>query len=159
MAFQAEAIANVFLAFERRMHPMKLQKLVYIAHGWNLAVTGDALVNELPEAWDNGPVFSSLYKSYRYGEQDIDWRIINPFSMEPYRANLNAPERRLVDAVWNKYKDNTASELSKMTHREGTPWTMTYFNYGRDAEIPNHLIRNHFRQIAKPSNSSEAVAS
>lgn len=53
---QPEAIANEFL----RRYPesyyvsqVVLQKLVYIAHGWSLAITGQPLVRQSAEAWDN----------------------------------------------------------------------------------------------------------
>ena len=44
---------------------MHLQKLVYLAHGWTLAVTGDPLVEDRFEAWDYGPVIRKLYDALR----------------------------------------------------------------------------------------------
>lgn len=63
VGYSAKAVANYFLAQygKHGLNPLKLQKLVYIAHGWNLAVRNQPLVdNELPEAWEYGPVFASL---------------------------------------------------------------------------------------------------
>ena len=57
------AIANEFIrrslaAPEIELTQMKLQKLVYFAHGWNLVASdGDPLVEDEVQAWDYGPVF------------------------------------------------------------------------------------------------------
>ena len=59
-----EGIANAFLKKAKQSEigvtQMKLQKLVYIAHGWTLALSAKPLVNQEPEAWDRGPVFPEL---------------------------------------------------------------------------------------------------
>ena len=40
---------------------MKVQKLVYFAHGWHLGITKKPLINEQVEAWPYGAVIPSLY--------------------------------------------------------------------------------------------------
>ena len=68
MTYSTQDIANYFLQKGEKdptMTPMKLIKLVYIAHGWNLGLTGKPLVSEDAEAWKYGPVFPSLYNKYR----------------------------------------------------------------------------------------------
>ena len=55
MTYQAVAIANAFIDIGKQnnatdLTPMKLQKLVYFAHGWNLGATGRPLINEEVEA-------------------------------------------------------------------------------------------------------------
>jgi uncharacterized phage-associated protein len=60
MPYPAAAIANEFIKVAKRngvlLTPMKLQKLVYFAHGWYLALLGKPLINEPVEAWKFGPV-------------------------------------------------------------------------------------------------------
>ena len=57
-------IANEFirrgLREGRAFDQMQLQKLVYIAHGWCLAFSGEPLTGDRPEAWDFGPVYRRL---------------------------------------------------------------------------------------------------
>jgi uncharacterized phage-associated protein len=57
-------IANEFirrgLQEGRAFNQMELQKLVYIAHGWCLAFSGQPLTGDRPEAWDFGPVYRRL---------------------------------------------------------------------------------------------------
>ncbi len=62
MGYSAQAVANCFLDLankeNKEITPLKIQKLVYIAHGWFLAVTDKPLVDdEFVEAWQYGPVF------------------------------------------------------------------------------------------------------
>ncbi|MBL4556355.1 MAG: hypothetical protein JKP98_01510 [Rhodobacteraceae bacterium] len=46
------AIANEFIKLNGgNMNQMKLQKLVYISHGWNLAINREHLVSGRIEAW------------------------------------------------------------------------------------------------------------
>ena len=56
--FSPKAIANFFLSLAKQsgeaITPMKLQKLVYYAHGWFAGHTGTPLINETVEAWHTG---------------------------------------------------------------------------------------------------------
>lgn len=69
MAYPVEKVANTFLRLAhtdgKSISPMKLQKLIYLAHGLNLALHGEPLVETEPEAWQHGPVFRSLYRETR----------------------------------------------------------------------------------------------
>ena len=70
MSYSAKAIANYFLgladAEKKPISHLKIQKLVYIAHGWYLAIKGEPLVgDEYAEAWQYGPVFPSLYHEFK----------------------------------------------------------------------------------------------
>ena len=51
---------------------MKVQKLVYYAHGWHLGLADAPLIGELVEAWRWGPVIRSLYAALaEFGNQPI----------------------------------------------------------------------------------------
>ena len=68
MPYDPKAIANYFLdlarAQEKALTPLKIQKLVYFANGWHLAIKGVPLINEQVEAWRFGPVIPSLYTHF-----------------------------------------------------------------------------------------------
>ena len=76
---KVEDVANYFLS-KKSMSPKKLQKIVYYAYGWTLALLNEdikaldnRLFNEPIEAWVHGPVVPELYTKYKArGWEDID---------------------------------------------------------------------------------------
>lgn len=70
MSYDPRAIANRFLVVAKscgqELTPMKIQKLVYYAHGWHLAIKATSLIDEQVEAWPFGPVIPSLYHAFRH---------------------------------------------------------------------------------------------
>src|SRR5258708_36262190 len=68
--YSALAVANYFLGLAKAnrvtLDPMKLQKLIYFAHGWHLALyDGEPLINEEIQAWQYGPVVQSVYHEFK----------------------------------------------------------------------------------------------
>lgn len=150
------AVANAFIDIAGRAMPqMKLQKLTNIAHGWNLAIAGTPLVDAAPEAWDNGPVFRSIWNRIRDLGVTRDGKIKNYDGSVP-SGDFTADERAILQHVWNKYGSRTGAELSAMTHEPNTPWSRAYFWGGRNAPIPNQDIRTHYLALARAGR--EAVA-
>jgi uncharacterized phage-associated protein len=162
-AWSAE-IANEFIrraaAEKRALTQMQLQKLVYIAHGWNLAINGESLTHDDPQAWDYGPVYRDLWEALRtYGRTPVTREIRNgeylvgAFDEErldaPARAELSADERAIVDRVYHAYGRFHAFKLSALTHEPDTPWTEVYADGGgRFQEIAPDKIRQYFLDLA-----------
>lgn len=162
---RAVAIANEFLRKPGgfALTQMQLQKLVYFAHGWTLALTGNPLTLEQPEAWAYGPVYRDLYDHSKFfGRGPISREITSAddeaarFFMhqkganEPYRAKLDRIERAIIDHVWKRYGSLSGAKLSALTHQPGTPWSNTYREgQGQNCVIPNNAIETHYQEIAK----------
>ena len=74
LAKSAELVADFLLAnSDRKLTPMEVNKLVYISHGWMLALHDESLISEKIEAWKHGPVIPSLYHKFKmYGAEPID---------------------------------------------------------------------------------------
>lgn len=136
MPFKADAIANEFLgkSFADEdaclVDPMKAQKLTYFAHGYYLAITDAPLVGEYFQAWKLGPVLPSLYRSLKvFGSEDIDSYIPMPtlFVRRNERAELRQDQNftRVLDFVWNTYKNLSAMALSRLTHKRDYAWNRT----------------------------------
>lgn len=169
MAFSAKAVANYILDLAENdgeaLSPMKLQKLVYFAHGWHLAITGKPLINEQVEAWQWGPVIKSLYHEFKeYGNQPIVERAggisferdggfhltwtVPSMDEESVNAEDTETAKEIIRRVWDVYKGLTAVQLSKMTHESGTPWDKTNKRHGgnlpKGTDIPAGTIRRYF---------------
>ena len=137
----AESIIRNHPAGLPTLSPMKLQKLIYYAHGWCLALTGEPLVDEHFEAWDYGPVISSLYHRLKgYGNTQIPLEQIR--HAEPVGDKTTA----LLDAIIRKYGKYSALELSDMTHQPGSPWAVSR-KPGTNAIISNETIMNSFKLL------------
>jgi uncharacterized phage-associated protein len=175
VAFSADAVANWFLdrASEvgRSLTPMKLQKLMYFAHGWHLALRDAPLVNESVQAWDYGPVFPSTYHEFKdLGDKQIDRRaysvdyhdqqiwMIQPSVADEAMKLDDEPNKVLVllNRVWEIYSPHSASVLSKKTHEVGSPWWTVrkkamekLAHVPRGLNIPNPLIRDYFLKSRK----------
>lgn len=75
----ALAVANYLLELAKekgmKLQPLKLMKLVYIAHGYMLALCNRSALNprfDRVEAWKYGPVIPSVYHSFKsYGHNPI----------------------------------------------------------------------------------------
>lgn len=160
MPHSAKAVANTFLQLSSgssyAIDPLKMQKLIYFAHGWHLALTGAPLIDEYVEAWPYGPVVPSLYHDLKiYGSSPIQ---------EPLRAfdyltgNIVVPAvsddpvaADIIAKVWEVYGKYSGLQLSDMTHQSGTPWERTRVTNinARNADINNNMIREHFIHLAQ----------
>ncbi len=98
---------------------LKLQKLLYYAQGFHLALYGDELFNDPIEAWTHGPVVASVYRHYKeYGAAAI------PRVTDVDKSNLSDKSIQLLVDVYEAYGQFTAWKLRNMTHDE-PPWKDT----------------------------------
>ncbi len=165
MAARSTAIANEFLKKPGalgRLTQMHLQKLVYVAHGWKLALLNGSVLAEDPiEAWDYGPVFPELYEHTKFNGKNPLTRLIRPsdgnpfafFSKDhvdvPYEAEISEIDRSLIDKVWNRYGGLSAFKLSDLTHKPGTPWYEAFYQRGKRSRIDDRSIQDHYRRLAE----------
>jgi uncharacterized phage-associated protein len=161
----AKSIANYFLdlaqATGQPIDPMKLQKLVYYAHGWFAGHTGQELINESVEAWPYGPVIPSLYHEFkRFGSNWIHGRAAEYAHGELVEVPrpADAGIRAFLDNVWNAYSQYTGIKLSELTHAPEGPWDITRREtHGtRSADIPFPRIRDHFAQAVRNTGAGGA---
>lgn len=153
------AIANEFIRHNGgRMDQMRLQKLVYMAQGWNLAINEQPLVDADFEAWDGGPVARRIWNHIRDFGFSRRNDLLERAPGEPYQADLLPAEREVIEQVWRKYRKFSGRQLSDMTHEPGTPWSNTYFGRGRNAPLPHTEISRHFRELALAGRSRAAAA-
>lgn len=117
-------VAQYFLALASQedgelVSNMKLQKLVYYAQGFSLALHDEPLFPEEIRAWTHGPVTPVVYQEYKaYGNRAID----PPEGFDC--AAYNADDQALLDDVYAVYGQYSALGLRSLTHNE-PPWEET----------------------------------
>ena len=160
MGYPAKAVANYFLEKygDEGISPLKMQKLVYIAHGWHMALYGveNPLVDdEYAEAWKYGPVFASLYHEFKHigrepilelaMETDIDQH--NQLKMStPKVCGEDKEVCRLLDRIWEVYGGYSALKLSAMCHQKKSPWDEARNEGIRNAHIVNKEIQKYYKE-------------
>ncbi|WP_417392009.1 Panacea domain-containing protein [Gimesia sp.] len=188
MAYNSKAIANYFLDIAEKegdtsITPMKVQKLVYYAHGWHLAIYGRPLIHEQIEAWKYGPVIESLFHTFKiYGKDQItekakryqfpevqpgedvndlleNVRVYEP-SLEDDENTDEDPSETAVflDQVWEIYGKYSGTRLSNMTHTPGSPWSVVSEKYEGDppkgTDIPREIIEEYFTKMGSTAEAS-----
>jgi uncharacterized phage-associated protein len=146
MVYDPKTIAEWFVHRAERegefLTQMKLQKLVYISHGWSLGLFDKPLINEQVQAWKWGPVIPPLYKEYaKWGRMPIVCEKRDAPKLPPL-------VKALLEKMWSVYHGFTAAQLSDMTHRQGTPWSKVYRDGVAGIPIPNSLIAKHYKELA-----------
>lgn len=166
MAYDALAVANYFLDLAsvegEEVTPLKLQKLLFFAHGFYLGITNEILLKDSIIAWQYGPVIESVYHKFKeFGNNPItkpaivllqdengDFKITVP-SIEAGEEHERA--RKIIRRVWDAYGKFSGVQLSAMTHEENTPWDkITLSKSGKrftGKTIPTQTIKNYFKKL------------
>lgn len=164
MKESALSIANYFIEIARNnkseIKPLRLMKLVYIAHGYILVSLDRSLLNprfDKVEAWKYGPVIPSVYHSFKKygngpitektviftGEYDSDGEI-DIITEEPTLQDEKA--RRICDFVWKRYSRFADWQLVNFLHKKQSPWGLVY-EEGKNKEIPDLYTKIYFGKI------------
>jgi len=118
---------------------MKLQKLIYYAQGFHLALYDVPLFEEPIVAWEHGPVVESVYHEYKaHGSNAI------PIPENLDDTILSTEQKDLLKEVYEVYGQFSAWKLRNMTHSE-LPWLKTQQN----EEINIDLMKSFFKTLVK----------
>jgi uncharacterized phage-associated protein len=149
----SQQVADYFLGtFDQdagdNISPLKLQKLLYYAQGFHLAMSGDRpLFSDPLKAWDHGPVVVSIYHRY----ESYVWRAIDP-PTDFDRLNYPPEVREILDAVNLVYGPFSAKTLERRTHLE-PPWK----NTRKNATITHDRLVDFFASLVEEGRSNPAV--
>ncbi len=138
----AREAAEYFLvraaADDEGMTLLKLQKLLYYAQGFHLALNGgEPLFDEPILRWEHGPVVRSIWEAYA---EFRGGRLIDA-PAEINMGRYDQESREFLDEVWVVYGQFSAWKLRDMTHDE-RPWAET----AQNQEIPRALMTEFFLQ-------------
>lgn len=160
MRINALSVANLLIDLSLRddkpITQLSLMKMVYISHGFSLALINLSLLDprfDVVEAWKFGPVIPSVYHSFKcYRDKQITHRTIvvelDNYGREIYvEPDLNDNRARtIVEMVWNRYNKYSESELVNLTHKPGTPWALCY-EESLNKEIPDSFTKLYYERL------------
>lgn len=126
-------VAKYILSLIKCTH-LKLEKLVYLCYADYLEKTQKKLFQDSIYAFKLGPVVDTVYSRYKeYGSELIDDQVINSEHIQelPSRSRIlfaKEGEKKLksIHQTILKYGKYSASKLVEITHRQGTPWEVSY---------------------------------
>jgi len=110
---------------------LELQKLVYYAQAWHLALYERPLFDDAIEAWVHGPVVRSLYSKYKgFGA--------GPIVKQVHSLSIPSRVERHLQDVLLAYGHLSAFQLEHLTHSE-QPWRSARGDLPPDVNA-NHVI-------------------
>lgn len=131
--------------------PMKLLKLIYIAHGYMMGRYQTPLIEENIQAYEYGPIVESVYRKVR-SHRSMPVATIKGSSA--WRGSFTARELEVMQDVINLYGPHTAITLSQAMKHPSTPWSITRESSNRDTRIPNELIESFYKKQLGQSDHS-----
>lgn len=156
MSYQTKAVANWIIEKSNfQCTQIGLNILVYIAHGWYLAICGNNLISEPAIAWKYGPVIPTLRQEFKeWGSCPITryastWVDIQQYHT-PMLVESNMPkwEITLLNWIWDAYGCLTDTQLIATTIQDNSPWNIIS-KTGRNQIIPNVLIETYYQELFK----------
>jgi len=141
---EAIDVANYFLIIcdyesDDFISHLKLQKLVYYAQGFHLAMYSKPLFNEPILAWEHGPVIESLYHKFKgYGSRGID----KPEDFD--ESIFEQKHKLLLNEIFIVYGQYSAWKLRELTHNE-PPWKDT----SKNSKISTSKMKAYFKTQLK----------
>ncbi|MGE7601299.1 Panacea domain-containing protein [Peribacillus sp. NPDC097675] len=118
---------------------LKLQKLVYYAQAWSMALRERRLFQENLEAWLHGPVSRDLYREYReYGSN-----VIEPITQLDFEIDSN--DLGILEGVWELYGKYDGKYLETLTHQED-PWKNAW-KKGMNSDIDINDMQEYYGRL------------
>ncbi|MCC3440188.1 MULTISPECIES: type II toxin-antitoxin system antitoxin SocA domain-containing protein [unclassified Microcoleus] len=136
-------IANYFIwlasQFDVEINAYKLQKLVYYAQAWHLAIYGTPLFNADFQAWVHGPVIPDLLEKYQ-----------SQFSWEPIVERIERPKLseeigEFLEEVADAYLEYDDETLERMICGE-MPWLEARGDLPRDESCHGIISQESMKQ-------------
>jgi uncharacterized phage-associated protein len=131
--------------------PLRVQKLLYLVHGWYMAIVGESLFDEAFVAGRYGPELLSLHTSLaKYCGVPVD-DYIQEFDVDSCElGNFLVNEERypqfgtIAKRVFDTHRHLTTAQLSTLCHADGSAWART----AQGQPLDNAQIREDFIRIA-----------
>ncbi len=143
----AKQVAEYFLALNNDMGDetlsnLKLQKMVYYAQGFYIAIHNKPLFQDKILAWDQGPAVQELYDEYNQNSEILT--SFRPVDMNIYEQST----KELLNDVWEVYGQFAAWKLRDMVWGENP-----YRDTPRGEAISCEKMKAYFRDLLAETES------
>ena len=120
----------------------KVQKILYCYLGFGLAkkIPKKEIIDELPQAWDRGPVFPKVFSMLK------GYKNLRMFALD-MEGELSKLENEIMKKTVILLGAFGAGHLSTWTHLPNSPWDIVYnLQNARYAIIPLEIIKDYFEE-------------
>jgi uncharacterized phage-associated protein len=155
-------IANTLIKLKPGQNAMWLNKMVHVVHGWSLAFER-SVVGELPQVWQHGPIYASLYDDLRAFRHEPISKVQPAANSRtcPTVPDTDLETLRLIEKVLDQYGHFDHLQLSSLCHAARSPWALEAASKGHRFRpghaIPEWRIQNHYRNLLAAHNSKAAA--
>ena len=145
----SDLLADYLLAEMRErgevLTPLKLQKMMFYADAWHLALYDREITGEKFKAWVHGPVLISQYHRFK----DFRWM---PITSEITKPEVSPDLKSHLDEIIDIFGSETAVALERMTHQEA-PWLEARGDIPDDEPCDNYISKKttaeYYRDLGK----------
>jgi len=148
----ADDVASYLILFSNSVGDyisnLKLQKLLYYAQAWHLAIKKQILFDEEFQAWIHGPVIRRLYGNYKkYGCNPILVDNDTNFDkkLHDYEKGFGTETSEFLKDIIDEYFKFSAYELERMVHKED-PWNKARLGLPDDEPSENIIKREWMKE-------------
>ena len=115
-----------YILSKKRIGHVKLEKLVYYCYAEFLSLTKQRLFEDSIYAFPKGPVVRTVYNEYhkKKGPLPGKYDFLSNRSRILYSED-GIKKVNVIDNVITKYGDYLPEHLVALTHRNGSPWSIT----------------------------------
>ena len=157
LVYTPSHIANFFIDREiKKITNLRLNKYVYFAYGFALAILDREIFHEPIQAWKFGPVIPSIYHEFKhFGFKSIDQKsyIYDYHDEVDFIPRVNKKEDpelwKLLKSVYKKISPFSSKDLILITHARGSPWSQSWKEESFNQEIPKETIKDYYENIKK----------
>ena len=156
--YDPRVVANYLLKWGQdndiKITQLKLLKLFYFCYGWYLIQNKRPLTKNDFEAWQHGPVSRCIRKEFSQFKSAPITKLAfirNPYSGDCFYAdpsNIANTDIYFLDSILALYGKYSGTELSNLSHEEGSPWDIIWNGKDKKARIGLRIsdqdIMTHF---------------
>lgn len=144
----AEMFRRISGRYKHTMRPVKLMKLVYLAHAYKLALCESPLIEDEILAYKFGVYIPKLHERLKlHGNRVVKESLAK-------RLFIDQPSHEIIMIVKEQFIQYSGSYLSSLTRKPDDPWGMSYVQ-GQMNLIPDKLIRSYYSNLIKVNDEQE----